>query len=115
MAKIKTDRPTYTSDFLKSDTDQAVFLGNPLFDNMMTSLIALGAEVWSTRRRVKVLESVLQDKGVTPEMMEAYMPTDSENAEWEKERDAFIERTFGPLARSGNRSMGSGFNDDGTK
>ncbi len=108
MATLKTDRPTYTTDFIKSDTERAVFLGNPLFDNMMTALISLGSEVWTTRRRVKVLESLLADKGVTREMMESYMPTDAENAEWQKERDAFIERTFGALARSGDRPLSDG-------
>lgn len=114
MAKLKTDRPTYTSDFIPSDTDRAVFLGNPLFDNMMTALISLGSEVWTTRRRVKVLESLLEDKGVTREMVEAYMPTEAENAEWQKERDAFIERTFGPLARAGDRPLGAGSEGSGS-
>lgn len=108
MAKLKTDRPTYTTDFIESDTERAVFLGNPLFDNMMTALISLGSEVWTTRRRVKVLESVLADKGVTQEMMETYMPTEAENAAWEKERDAFIQRTFGALARNADRPLGDG-------
>ena len=108
MAEIKTDRPTYTSEFIKSDTDRAVFLGNPLLDNMMTAIISLSSEIWTTRRRMKVLESLLEDKGVTREMMEAYMPTDEENEAWQKERDAFIDRTFGPLTRNADRPLGHG-------
>ena len=93
-------RPTYAADFIKSDTDQAVFLGNPLLDNMMTSMIALGAEVWSNRRRMRVVEKLLEEHGsVTNEMIEAYMPSEEEQAAELAERDAFIERAFGSLAR----------------
>ena len=49
--KLETERPTHTADFIESDVERAVFLGNPVLDNMMTSLIALGSEVWSGRRR----------------------------------------------------------------
>ena len=102
MADAKTNRPTYTSDFIKSDTDKAVFLGNPLFDNMMTSMIALGAEVWTNRRRMRIVERLLADNGaVTKEMIESYMPTDEEEAEWQAERDSFIRRTYGVLANGG--------------
>ncbi len=113
MATLKTDRPTYTTDFIKSDTDRAVFLGNPLLDNMMTAIISLSSEVWTTRRRMKVLESLLADKGVTQEMIEAYMPTDAENEAWEKERDAFIDRTFGPMTRNADRPLGHGSESQG--
>ena len=69
---------------------------------------SLSSEVWTTRRRVKVLERVLEDKGVSPELVETYMPTEAENAEWEKERDAFIQRTFGPLTRHADRPLSDG-------
>ena len=103
MAETKFDRPTYTSDFIKSDTDKAVFLGNVLFDNMMTSMIALGSEVWANRRRMKVIEALLEKKGsVTAEMIETYMPTKEEEAAWQAERDQFIKAAFGALAREGS-------------
>ena len=38
MATLKTDRPTYTTDFIKSDTDRAVFLGNPLLGLKMITI-----------------------------------------------------------------------------
>ncbi len=100
MATAKNRHPTYATDFIKADTDQAVFLGNPLFDNMMTSMIALGAEVWSNRRRMRIIEKLLQEHGsVTNEMIEAYEPSEEEAAAEQAERDAFIERAFGSLAR----------------
>jgi len=76
MAKIEvdSDRPTYATDYFPHDTDRAVFLGNPVLDNIMTCMTALGSEVWATRRRMYVLEAILQEKGVSEEMIEAYMP-----------------------------------------
>ena len=100
MATDDKRHPTYAADFIKSDTDEAVFLGNPLFDNMMTSMIALGAEVWSNRRRMRIVEKLLEEHGsVTNEMIESYMPSEEEQAAELAERDAFIERAFGSLAR----------------
>lgn len=98
----KTGRKSYTADFIKSDTEQAVFLGNPLMDDMMTSLIALGTEVWANRRRTRIIELLMEKEGaVTRDMIEAYVPTDEEEAEMRKERDAFIQLTYGHIARTG--------------
>lgn len=105
MDKVTSDPTTFAAEFIKGDDEQAVMLGNPILDNMMTALISLGAEVWTTRRRVKVLERILEDKGVTAQMIESYMPTDDETADWQKERDAFIQRTFGSLSRSGDKPL----------
>ncbi len=46
-------------------------------------------------------------------MIEAYMPTDAENEAWEKERDAFIDRTFGPMTRNADRPLGHGSESQG--
>lgn len=105
MDKLTSDPATFAAEFIKGDDTQAVMLGNPILDNMMTALISLGAEVWTTRRRVKILERVLEDKGVSAEVIEGYMPTEDENAAWQKERDAFIKRTFGPLSRHGDKPL----------
>ena len=112
---LKTDRPTYASDFIPSDVERAVFLGNPILDNMMTSLIALGAEVWSNRRRMKVVEALLAEKGVTAEMIETYMPTAEQDAEWQKDRDRFIDLTYGPLAYTGKTPFSADFAKSGDK
>jgi hypothetical protein len=105
MAKLTSDPTTFATDFFKADDEDAVMLGDPILDNMMTALISLGAEVWTNRRRVKVLERVLEDKGVTAQMIEAYMPTDDEASAWQTERDAFIRRTFGSLSRTGSKPL----------
>lgn len=102
----KSQRPTHTADFIKAETREAVFLGNPLMDNMMTALIALGGEVWSGRRRQHIVESLLESEGaVTEAMIEAYKPSKEQEAAWAAERDEFIQRVYGVFTRqtsSGN-------------
>jgi hypothetical protein len=105
MDKLTSDPATFAAEFIKGDDEQAVMLGNPILDNMMTALISLGSEVWTTRRRVKILERVLEDKGVSADSIESYLPTDDETAAWQKDRDAFIQRTFGPLSRNGDKPL----------
>lgn len=105
----KTERQTYASDFIKGDTDQAVFLGNPHIDNLMTVVIALGAEIWSDRQRLRIVESLMAKKGkVTPEMVEQYVPTEEERAGWQKEREEMVKRVYAVLSRdtSGARPFG---------
>ena len=109
--KRKADRPDYASDFIPSDVKRGVFLGNPVLDNMMASMIALGTEMWSMRRRMKVLEAVLEEKGITKEMVEQYVPTAEQEAAWQKDRDRFIDLTYSPLLREGDLPISSGFTD----
>ncbi len=100
MATSNSDRKSYAADFIKADTQDAVFLGNPLMDDMMTSIIALGAEVWANRRRTHIIELLFEKEGaVTRDMVEAYVPTAEEQAELRKQRDAFIKITYGHIAR----------------
>ena len=110
--KLKTDRPTYTSEFIKSDAERAVFLGNPALDNMMSSLIALGSEVWATKRRMNVLEALLEERGVTQQMIQEYVPTAEQEAQWEKQRDGFIDLTYSPLLREGDLPVATPFPSD---
>lgn len=105
MNKKEYDRPTYTSDYFPADVDEAVFLGNVVLDNVVTTVIALATEVWSNKRRINVLEAVLEDKGVTEEMIETYMPTDEKNEKWQGQRDAFIQRVFHALNNTGGKTM----------
>jgi hypothetical protein len=93
------------SDFIKGDTDVAVFLGNPHIDNLMSIVIALGAEVWADRQRAKIIEHLLSTKGkVTTEMIEQYVPTDEQRAAWAKERDAMAKRVYAVMARDTSKA-----------
>ena len=86
--------------FIPADTDSAVFLGNPHIDNLMSVVIALGAEIWADRQRMKVVERLLETEGkATTEMIEAYVPTAAEKEAWETERMAMVERVYNVLSR----------------
>ena len=108
---LKTDRPTYTSDFIKSDIDQVVFLGNPILDNLTTTIVALCSEMWADRRRIRVLERLLADQGISAEMVEGYMPTAEDEAEWKAERDRFIGATLGPILQTGSLPVSADWQD----
>jgi hypothetical protein len=105
MAETKFTRPTFAAEAIKSDIDSVSFLGNPVLDNLVSVVIALGTEVWATKRRMKVMESVMAKKGVTTKMLEEYVPTAEEAAAWEQDRDRFIELTFGALGNEGNLTV----------
>ena len=109
MAKLKTTRETFAVEAIPSDINDAVFLGNPVLDGLVSGMIAMGTELWETKRRLKVLQAVMEDKGITSEMIEQYMPTDEQKAEWEADRDRFIELTFGPLANPGTTHWSADF------
>jgi len=107
MAKRTTpesfsDQPTFATDFFQTDVDKVRFYEDPMMDNVVTAIIAMGTEMWANRRRTLVLERLLENKGVTPEMIETYMPTDEETAAWQIERDRFVNAIMGPLMREGN-------------
>ena len=100
---------TKAAPFIPADTDAAVFLGNPHIDNLMSVVIALGAEIWADRQRMKVVERLLETEGkATTAMIEAYVPTDAEKEAWEAERVAMVERVYSVLSRdtAGARPFG---------
>jgi hypothetical protein len=85
---------------IKHDTDSAVFLGNPHLDNLMTVVIAIGAEIWADRQRLRVIERLLERGAkVTPQAIEQYVPTDEERAAWQTEREAMVKRVYEVLSR----------------
>ncbi len=108
MPSDDSNRKTHTSDFIKYDIDNVVFYENPVLDNLMTTVIALGSEVWTTKRRVKILESVLAKQGVSKDLVESYVPTPEEETAWRSERDQFIEKTYGALKRGGDEAIAYG-------
>jgi hypothetical protein len=110
--KFDTERPMYTTDYIVGDVEKAVFLGNPILDNMLTTILALSAETWANRRRTLVLERLLTENGITREMIEGYMPTPEEAAEWQAERNRFIGMAFDPLLRNGSLPISADREDD---
>jgi len=109
MANPKAKRETYTAEAVPSDVKNGVFLGDPILDNVVSCVIAMGTELWATKRRLKVVEAVMAKSGVTAAMVEKYVPSTQEVAEWERDRDRFIELTLGSLGNDGFRPAGSDF------
>ena len=103
MPNVLPDPETYTTVFFKADTDRSVLLKDLTTDNVVTALIQLGAEVWGYRRRMMIMEQLLEEKGkVTKELIEQYVPSTALMVEWEGERDAFLRRIYDVLARQGD-------------
>ena len=89
------------SDFIKGDSDNMVLLGHPMLDSLMQIVFALGAEVWSGQKRVKIIEQLLATQGkVTPEMIEQYVPSEEEEAQWAAERKAMVDRVYSVMSRN---------------
>lgn len=102
MPSNQGDRETHTTDFLAYDVDKTVFFEHPAIDAIVTSMVAMGSEVWSAQRRIKVLESVLTGQGLSLDMVNQYQPTADEEAAWREQRDQFIKRVYGSLERAGD-------------
>ena len=103
MPDVLPDPETYATVFFKADTDRGVLLKDLTTDNVVTALIQLGAEVWGYRRRMMIMEQLLEEKGkVTKELIEQYVPSTALMVEWEGERDAFVRRIYDVLARQGD-------------
>lgn len=109
MAANDSKRPTYAAEAIESDVKNGLFLGNTALDNVVSCVIAMGAEMWATKRRMKVMEALMAGKGITPEMIEKYVPTAAQQAEWELDRDRFVSLALGPLGDEGYRPVGSDF------
>jgi hypothetical protein len=109
VATPDSKRPTYAAEAIPSDVTTSTFLGNPVLDNVVSCMVAMSAEMWATKRRMKVLEAVLARTGVSADKIEKYVPTAQETLEWEQERDRYIELVMGPLTNAGYRSFSSGF------
>jgi hypothetical protein len=89
------------SDFIKGDFDNMVMLGHPMIDSLMQVVIALGAEVWSGQKRVKIIEQLLATKGnVTPDMIEQYVASEAEDAQWDAERKAMVDRVYRVMSQN---------------
>jgi coenzyme F420-reducing hydrogenase delta subunit len=109
MPNPQTKHPTMAIGAIPSDIDNGVFLGNAVLDNVMSCVIAMGTELWATKRRMKVVEALLAKNGIPREAIESYIPSIEEAAAWEKDRDRFIELTLGSLGNDGLRDVGADF------
>lgn len=74
------------------------FLGHALYDRMLETIINLGGELWIERDRRRVLESVLESKGIVAAAeLEAHTAEPADAALRDAELQAMVERLLGPL------------------
>jgi hypothetical protein len=93
--------------FVASGSENFGFFPEQVVDNLMHVVIDLGAEHWTLRRRMFVLEKVLEQSGaMLADAVERFQPTREDIAAWEEERDIYIKRAFGALARTGPAKPG---------
>lgn len=84
-----------------ADGRHPYFLDDPVLDGLVEVCLRLGGELWATRARMRRLERLLEVDG-TPvtELLDAQADAVDEDREaWVAERDRFVERLFGVLAR----------------
>jgi hypothetical protein len=96
-------RKTYATPAKPSDIDRAVFLGNAATDNLFTAVTAMAAELWAVRRRQKIVEALLEKRGVlTVDAIEHYTPTADETEKWQADRDVFVRMIYEPFKGRGD-------------
>jgi hypothetical protein len=97
---MKKARNRAAVDFIDHGSASYTFLQDPIVDALMQVVVELGMEGWTTRRRLMVLERVLDANGLLPaETIETYVPTEQDRAEWRQERDRMVKTIYAALAR----------------
>jgi hypothetical protein len=77
---------------------EPAFLPHPLMDQLLQTVIALGAELWIERDRRMALEAVLIERGViNADTIENHRPGEDEKQARAAARIALVERTLGGL------------------
>lgn len=78
------------------------YFDHPVLDHLVETVMQLGSELWTTRRRLEVLEKALAEAGSLPDdAVELYMPSVEEHKEEAARRDAFVRRIYAGFARGG--------------
>jgi hypothetical protein len=68
---------------------------DPAIDTLLGVLLSLGAEVYTLRDRMRIIETMLENEGMISRAdIEAYKPAPDEEEEIRKDNDAFMARLF---------------------
>lgn len=107
MADPKKDskpHETFTVPYIKGDWDKAVYTDSVHVDNLMSAMLQMGTEFWAMKRRMLVVEKLMEDKKhVTSAAIDAYDPSAAELAKWDTERDDFIQRVYSVFTRQAEK------------
>ena len=98
------------SDVLKAEEaiaaagkSEPAFLPHPVMDRLLESVMVLSAELWVERDRRRILEQLLQDRGIlSAEDIERYTPSAEAESERARQRSQLTHRVLGPLAKTGS-------------
>lgn len=97
-ARQAGDPTRHAIDFIAGHADQVILLGDPILDRLVSTVLEIGAELWTQRRRSMALERALAVHGIAvASAIEQAVPSDAERAEDAAARDALIDRLYGPL------------------
>jgi hypothetical protein len=84
-------------EYAPPETEPA-FLPHPLMDQLLQTVIALGAELWIERDRRMALEAVLIERGIIDaDTIENHRPGEDEKQARAAARSALVDRTLGGL------------------
>lgn len=76
------------------------YFDSVVIDNLMDAFLELAAEVWTTRDRMAVMETVLADNGIdAAALIEAHRPSPELKATRKQQREAFIGQVFASFLR----------------
>ncbi len=68
---------------------------DPAIDTLLNIVLSLGSEVYVLRDRLRIVEKMLEAKGMISKAdIESYKPTAEEETELRQDRDAFMARFF---------------------
>jgi hypothetical protein len=77
------------------DRDNPVYFESPVIDNLFNISLELGAALWVVKDRLRVIEELLDQKGIlTTEQIERYRTPPEREREVRAKRDQFIERIY---------------------
>ncbi|MCS6800648.1 MAG: hypothetical protein RMM58_10105 [Chloroflexota bacterium] len=77
------------------DRDNPVYFESPVIDNLFNITLELGAALWVVKDRLRVIEELLDQKGIlTTEQIERYRTPPEREREVRAKRDQFIERIY---------------------
>ena len=95
-ARVPTDAP-----IRPEEPEPRFYYDNVAIDNLTTVCLELGAAVWVTQERQRLMEKLMTEQGkVTTDMIEQYVPTPEEIIERKAARDKFIGRLYGAFGRT---------------
>lgn len=77
------------------DVGHPTYFENPVIDNLLNITLELGAALWVVKDRLRVVENILQTKGIVlNDEIEQYRTPPEQERDLRARRDAFIERIY---------------------